>query len=195
MFRRMWLRVFWRPDGGGDGGNSDPTPGGDPPKTFTQEQLDAIIADRLQRERGKYADYEDLKKAKGELDALKAGQLSEAEKLNKRAAEAETKAQAAEARLRETVTRLEVERQARKLGIVDEDAAYRLLNTSAITLDDDGKPSNIEALLKDLVKAKPYLAAQPAASSGSPTNPARTGAGASDAFTAALYKGAGLKKE
>jgi len=188
----MWLRVFWRPDGGGDGGNSDPTPGGDPPKTFTQEQLDAIIADRLQRERGKYADYEDLKKAKDELDALKAGQLSEAEKLNKRAAEAEAKAQAAEARLRETVTRLEVERQARKLGIVDEDAAYRLLNTSAITLDDDGKPSNIEALLKDLVKAKPYLVQ---AASSSPTNPARTGAGASDAFTAALYRGAGLKKK
>lgn len=194
MFRRMWLRVFWRPDGGGDGGNSDPTPGGDPPKTFTQEQLDAIIADRLQRERGKYADYEDLKKAKDELDALKAGQLSEAEKLNKRAAEAEAKAQAAEARIKEMNTRGEIERQARKLGIVDEDAAYRLLDVTKLEFDDAGSPTNAEALLKDLVKAKPYLA-QAATSTIGATNPARSGGDSTDAFTAALYKGAGLKKE
>lgn len=162
-------------------------------KTFTQEQLDAIIADRLQRERAKYTDYEALKAAKGELDQIKAGQMTEAEKLKKAADEAAQRAQAAEARLRETVTRMEIERQARKLNIVDEDAAYRLLDASKIEYDKDGKPTNVEVLLKELVKVKPYLVAQ--ASSGSPTNPARTGAGTSDAFTAALYRGAGLKKE
>ena len=30
-------------------------------KTFTQSELDAIISDRLKRERDKYADYETLK--------------------------------------------------------------------------------------------------------------------------------------
>ena len=178
-------------DGQGAGGNPQQNAG----KTFTQEQLDAIINDRLGRERQKYADYEDLKEAKAELEQLKAGQMTEAEKLKKSADEATQKAQAAEARLRETVTRLEVERQARKLGIVDEDAAYRLLDTSAITFDDDGKPSNIEALLTDLVKAKPYLAAQQATSQISATNPARGSGNAKDAFTAALYRGAGLQQQ
>jgi hypothetical protein len=178
----------------GTGGEQDNTQpgGGDAPKTFTQEQLDAIIAERLQRERTKYADYEDLKKARAELDQIKAGQMSEAEKLKKAADEATQRAQAAEARLKETVTHMEIERQARKLHIVDEDAAYRLLDASKIEFDANGTPTNVEALLKDLVKAKPYLVQ---AASSSPTNPARTGAGASDAFTAALYKGAGLKKE
>ncbi len=126
-------------------------------KTFTQADLDRIVQERVARERGKYADYEELKKAKGELDTLKAGQLSETEKGTKRATEAETKAQAAEARLRETVTRVEIERQARRLSIVDEDAAYRLLDAAKLEYDGDGKPANVEALLKDLARAKPYL--------------------------------------
>ncbi len=61
--------------------------------------------------------------------------------------------------MKETITRMEIERQARKLAIVDEDAAYRLLDAARIEYDAGGNPSNVEALLKDLVKAKPYLVA------------------------------------
>ena len=179
-------------DGQASGNNNQQQSAG---KTFTQAELDAIINDRLTRERSKYADYEDLKKAKGELEQLKAGQMTEAEKLKQSADEAAQKAQAAEVRLKETVTRLEVERQARKLSIVDEDAAYRLLDTSAITFDEDGKPTNIEALLTDLVKAKPYLVAQQTTPQIGATNPARGSGNAKDAFTAALYRGAGLQQQ
>lgn len=35
-------------------------------KTFTQADLDRIVAERVSRERGKYADYDDLKKRAGE---------------------------------------------------------------------------------------------------------------------------------
>ncbi len=49
-------------------------------KTFTQADVDRAVADRLERERKKYAGFEDYKKAKEELDALKAGQMSELEK-------------------------------------------------------------------------------------------------------------------
>lgn len=41
------------------------------PRTFTQDEVNSIIADRLTRERAKYADYDDLK-AKAQLDALNA---------------------------------------------------------------------------------------------------------------------------
>ena len=50
-----------------------------PAKSFTQEELDAA----LEAERKKYADYEELKKSKAELDKLKKSQLSESEKLKK----------------------------------------------------------------------------------------------------------------
>lgn len=49
------------------------------PRTFTQDEVNAIVADRLTRERAKYADYDDLKGKAGraaalqqQLDAMKA---------------------------------------------------------------------------------------------------------------------------
>ena len=49
------------------------------PRTFTQAEVNSIVADRLTRERAKYADYDDLKTkaqqfdtTKAELDALNA---------------------------------------------------------------------------------------------------------------------------
>lgn len=49
------------------------------PRTFTQAEVNSIVADRLTRERTKYADYDDLKTkaqqfdtTKAELDALNA---------------------------------------------------------------------------------------------------------------------------
>lgn len=35
----------------------------DEPQSFTQDEVDAIVRDRLKRERGKFSDYEDLKRA------------------------------------------------------------------------------------------------------------------------------------
>ena len=39
-------------------------------RTFTQAELNAIVADRLARERAKYADYDKLKDKAGKADAL-----------------------------------------------------------------------------------------------------------------------------
>ena len=38
------------------------------PRTFTQDEVNAIVADRLTRERAKYADYDDLKGTAGRAD-------------------------------------------------------------------------------------------------------------------------------
>jgi hypothetical protein len=95
--------------------------------------------------------------------------LSEQDRLQKRATELEAAVQQAQAAERTLRTRLAVERQARAMRLVDEDAAYRLLEQAAITYGDDGEPTNVPDLLKALVKARPYLAQpeQPAA----PTTP------------------------
>lgn len=86
----------------GDGGQGDKN--NQPDKTFTQAELEAIIADRLKREREKYKDYAELKKAAEEYQKLKESQMSEQEKLQAKLAEyerqlLEKEREAAEARL------------------------------------------------------------------------------------------------
>ena len=64
--------------------------GGNEPQNegkLTQAEVDAIVADRLARERKKYADYGDLKKAAEELAELKKSQMTEVEKLKAELAE------------------------------------------------------------------------------------------------------------
>lgn len=102
-------QILFAPDGepGGEpGGGVEP-----PAKTFTQEDLDKKIEARLKREREKYVDYEDLKKAKDELDDLKKGQMTEQEKLK---AELE-KAQAAASEASAKTAALELERTKEKV--------------------------------------------------------------------------------
>ena len=52
----------------------------EPERTFTQSELDAIVGDRLKRERAKYADYDEAKAALDELNQLKEASKSELEK-------------------------------------------------------------------------------------------------------------------
>jgi hypothetical protein len=74
-------------DGGGQngsGGNNDGGQSSD--RTFTQAELDRIVSERLGRERGKYADYDQLKAAADELATIKEAQATETEKALKAAA-------------------------------------------------------------------------------------------------------------
>ena len=85
---------FMAPDGDGGGGD----------KTFTQADVDKLLADRLAKERAsaakKYGDYDDLKKAKEELETLKASQMTETEKLKADNAAALEKLAASEAKIK-----------------------------------------------------------------------------------------------
>lgn len=53
-------------------------------KTLTQTEVDKIVADRVARERKKFADYDDLKKKSAELDKIRDSQKSELEKAKDR---------------------------------------------------------------------------------------------------------------
>jgi len=59
------------------------------PKVFTQEELEKIIAERLERERKKYKDYDELKKVAEEYKKMKEAQMTEEEKLQSKLAELE----------------------------------------------------------------------------------------------------------
>lgn len=74
-----------------------PTGGGEPKsddfKPITsQEELERVLGRRLERERAKFADYDDLKSKAARLDEIEESQKSELEKLQERAATAEQRA-------------------------------------------------------------------------------------------------------
>ena len=50
-------------------------------RTFTQADLDRIVADRLAREKAKFADYDEAKAKAAELDKLRESEKSDLEKL------------------------------------------------------------------------------------------------------------------
>lgn len=54
-------------------------------RTFNQAELDTIIADRLKREREKYADYESLKEKAARLDEIEEASKTELQKATERA--------------------------------------------------------------------------------------------------------------
>lgn len=54
-------------------------------KTFTQAEVDQIVGERLARERGKYADYEDFKTKAAEYDKLQESQKTEIQKAQEKA--------------------------------------------------------------------------------------------------------------
>jgi hypothetical protein len=81
-----------------DDAPTDP-PKAEPDKTFTQADVDRVVADRLERERKKYEGFDDLKAKAAELDQIKEANASEIEKAQNKATKAEERATNAEAKL------------------------------------------------------------------------------------------------
>lgn len=132
--------------------------------------------EELDRHRKKLSAYE--KKEAEEEEKRKTAeeaQLSEIERTNKRYAELQASHNDYVQRTQERLIRYEVERQAGKLGIIDPDAAARLIDWAELEYDDDGTPNNAAKLLEKLVKSKPYLAPQQASQAEpAPNAPSQT---------------------
>lgn len=99
---------------------------------LTQDDLNKVIAERVNRERAKYADYGDLKVKAGRLDQLEAASKTEGEKVAERIAALE----AENTRIRSESLRARI--QARH-GISDEDAALFLTGADEQTLTAQAK--------------------------------------------------------
>jgi len=178
-------------------GDPDPQPepgekpdegsGKQPEKTFTQAELDEIVAKRLQRERKKYekfADYDDLKKKAEEyervLEEKRLAELSEKERLEEIAKKYESEKQTLEQQLtelRETIKREKIVNEfikvATALNVAYIDDALKLADLSAVTVDEEGVKGVKEAV-EALVQHKPFLLAQAKKEPktiGNPSNP------------------------
>jgi hypothetical protein len=139
------------------------------PSTLTLEQA----LDALKKARAEAASYRvklnDYERQQQEAERAK---LTKEEQLSAKIADYERDLAEKTRQHQERMVRYEVRLHAAKLGIIDPEAAEKLLDLSQLEYDGDGTPKNMQKLLQDLVKAKPYLAATP--SSGSAANPPRT---------------------
>ena len=113
MRRAHWLRFVV--DEGSEGGGGRPGNGDEFTPITTQEDLNKVIKDRVARERGKFADYNDLKAKAAELDKLKASTQSETDKLASQIADLQTQLEGSN----RTAMRARIQA---KHGISDEDA-------------------------------------------------------------------------
>lgn len=163
-----------------DGGQPQPSQ----TQTFTQEQLDQIVKDRLTREKSKYADYDQLKASAAKLAELENANKSEAQKLADRLAALEKAIGEKDAAIAERDKALAAATRAAKvasvasgLGALDAYDANIIQVTSAIDPSDPKADDQIKQALEQLQQKKPYLfaAKAPAPSPGLTTfNPTGT---------------------
>jgi hypothetical protein len=134
----MNLQLFAEGDADPD---PNPTPDPTPDKTFTQADLDRIVADRLARDRKGREDYDDIKT---KLTALEQAEVDRDKALttaNQRLIDAEFRSLAREANI-------PTDRLA---------AALKLADLTDVTLDGEGNAVGVKEAVEALVSANTYL--------------------------------------
>ena len=108
----------------------------------------------------------ELERLRAELKKRDDADLSETEKLRKQLADAEAQRQTIDRDRQTERTRFTIEREAAKMRFADPADAVSLIDPARIDFDAKGNPTNVAALLGELVKAKPYLSVRPGTGSG-----------------------------
>jgi len=126
-------------------------------RTFTQAELDQIIQERIGRERQKYADYEDLKKAAVKLKELETSQMSEAERLRAKLSELERSQADWQRERQELVLKHALAAAAAKAGALYPEAVYKLVDLASLEFEPDGSPKALDATVAALRKQYPML--------------------------------------
>lgn len=116
-----------------------------------------------------------LREIEAQVKAREEAEMTEQERSQRRMVEIEQELEANRAALRETRLRAAIAAEAPKLGIVDVDAATRLLDTSALDYEADTGWEGVGDALRDLTHERPWLVSTttaPAADANT-ANPAR----------------------
>lgn len=138
---------------GGDGGSKEKPEAG---KVFTQEELDAILADRLKRAVPK--DYEALKEKAEKFDQAEQAKKDEATREREARQEADRKAAEREAKANAKLKRAAILEEASKQNAANTAAVVRMLESDdTIEVNDDGEVAGVETAVKKLLKEIPEL--------------------------------------
>lgn len=159
------------PEDGGQEPRSDQLP--DQATGATQDQTfeERFSTEYVRKLRAEAAEYRRrLRELENTVRQHEEAKLSETEKLQKRVAELEREQQVYQQERQERTLQYETMLAATRLGIVDPEAAYRLLDVAKLQFNEDGKPVNLVPVLQELVQQRPYLLAR---GGTSPTNPNR----------------------
>jgi len=136
-----------------------PHAGGEP--TFapitSQEDFERRLAERLDRERKKYADYADAKKKAAEYDKYVEAQKTEEQKRQERLEALERELTETRTRVRESAVRTAIVAEAARRELADPNDAQRLVDMAAISVAEDGTIKGVQEAIDALVKSKPYL--------------------------------------
>lgn len=144
-----------------------PEEAGEEDEAFDKERAMATIKNL--RDQAKLATKQ-IREYTAQQKLAEDAKLSEQERLSKRVAELESRESSLQQAVRERTLRYEVAVHAQKLGIVDADAAFRLMDQQALEFDEEGAPTNTEKVLGQMLKTRPYLQA----SAGPPPVPGTT---------------------
>jgi hypothetical protein len=121
-----------------------------------------VTIERLRaREREQAAELKAGRDAQQRLKELEDRDLNERQRLERDRDEARARAERLESENRETRLRIEVERAARKLGAVDDEAVVALVDRGQLEVDADGRPTNAERVVKELLEKRPFLKGDP----------------------------------
>lgn len=171
LFRKKLRRLLMADAGdGGSGGeassNSDPDDNSAKDdeksvasKTFTQEDIDTIVNERLKREKKKYegidvAEYKKLKKAADDKEEAEKSELQKAQdKLTALEKEKESTLSIANKRL----ILAEFKVLAKEKGIKYVNDAYKLADLSTIEVKEDGTIEGLDEIVESLITEKPFL--------------------------------------
>ena len=149
-----------------------------PARTFTQDDVDRIVQDRVARvKREAPDDYADLQAAKAELDEIKAASQTELERLQEQLADTQKRADQATAAAQAQLTEAAILAEATRQGAVKPEHIHRLIDNGKVTIADDGSVAGVEEAVKDFLEANPeYVGGR--SSGGSADQGARGGAAA-----------------
>lgn len=150
-------------NGEGEQAGQESADGSGAGKMFSQDEVNKIIKGRSERELQRmlgeigFQSIDELKTLVKQKKEHEDAEKSELQKAQERAAALEKEKETLLASQKTRTAQYDVAVKAAKLGIVDPDAAYRLMDQGKIEFDDAGNPTNTEVLLQDLIKNKPYL--------------------------------------
>jgi hypothetical protein len=138
------------------------------PKTYTQDEINKMIADRIARERKKFEGFDELKTKASEYERLleekRLSELSEKERLAEIAKKHETEKQTLAQQLEKLNAEVKNERirnefiklaTGAKIEYIDD--AMKLADLSAVEIGEDGKAIGVDAIIAQLVQDKPFL--------------------------------------